>query len=159
MLLIFLPSSDMHTLAPSVYGAIIEPALLLAHKLQLSADKFSLSWTHFGGTRREDRSIDPRDYSTVECVDILRSGRVLKSQAVAAAGAITYIFDLTPALVFEAIKADAFADPRVLNKGRILVAATKAGDEPFPLPLDGSEEPTLVAWLLKKMAKHDLSHK
>ncbi|PMD40387.1 hypothetical protein L207DRAFT_511881 [Hyaloscypha variabilis F] len=159
MLLIFLPRSDIHKLAPSVYDAIIEPALLLAHKLQLSLDKFSLSWTHFAGTKLEERSIDPRDYNSFECVDILRSGKVMKSQAVAASGNITYMFDLTPALIYEAVKADAFADPRVLNRGRILVAATKEGDGQFVYPRKDSEEPTLVAWLFEKMRKHYSSHK
>jgi hypothetical protein len=159
MLLMFLPRSDMCKLAPSVYSAIIEPALLLAHKLQLSVDKFSLSWTPFAGIRLEERSIDPSDYSTFECVDILRSGKVMKSQAVAAAGTITYMLDLTPALIFEAVKADAFADPRVLNRGRILVAATKEGDGQFVSSRKDSREPTLVAWLFEKEWKHTSSHK
>jgi hypothetical protein len=159
MLLIFLPRSDLHKLAPSVYSAIIEPALLLAHKLQLSVDKFSLSWTPFAGTMLEERSIDPSDYSTFECVDILRSGKVMKSQEVAAAGTITYMLDLTPALIFEAVKADAYSDPRVLNRGRILVAATKEGDGPFVSPRKDSGEPTLVAWLFEKLRKHTSTHK
>jgi hypothetical protein len=149
----------MQKLGPSVHSVIIEPALILAHKLQLSVDKFSLSWTSFAGVRPEERSIDPRDYTSFECVNILQSGKVMKPQAVAAAGTITYMVDLTPALIFEAVKANAFAEPRVLNRGRILVAATKEGNGPFvPSPND-SEEPTVVAWLVEKMRKFNSSHK
>ncbi len=159
ILLLFLPRSDMQKLGPSVDSAIIEPALTLAHKLHLSVDKFSLNWTPFTGVRPEERSIDPRDYTSFECVNILQSGKVMKSQAVAEARTITYMLDLTPALIFEAVKANAFADPRVLNRGRILVAATKEGNsQRFPSP-DDSEEPTVVAWLFEKMRKFNLSHR
>lgn len=159
ILLVFVPRSDIRKLGPSVDSVIIEPALALAHKLQLSVDKFSLIWTPFTGVRPEERRIDPRDYTSFECVNILQSGKVMKPQAVAAAGTITYMLDLTPALIFEAVKAGAFADPRVLNRGRILVAATKEGNgQPFPSPND-SEEPTVVAWLFEKIRKLNSSHK
>lgn len=149
----------MHELAPSVHSAIIEPALSLAHKLHVSIDKYSLSWTSFAGTRLEERSSDPRDYIAFECVDILRLGKLMKTQAVAAAGRMAYMLDLTPALVLEIVKADAFADPRVLNKSRILVAAMKEGEDPFAPPRTGAGEATVVAWLLEKVRKHDLNHR
>lgn len=159
MLLIFLPRSDMHALAPSVHNAIVEPALTLAHKLHVSVDKYSLSWTSLAGTRLEERSSDPRDYTAFECVDILRSGKVMKPQAVAAAGGITYMLDLMPTLVFEKVKADAFSDPRVLNKGRVLVAAMKEGEGPYVSPRPDAGAPTLVTWLFEKVRKHDSNHR
>ncbi|PMD20145.1 hypothetical protein NA56DRAFT_602060 [Hyaloscypha hepaticicola] len=159
ILLIFIPRSDLQKLGPSVHSVIIEPALTLAHRLQLSVDKFSLSWTAFGGTRPEMRSIDPRDYSSFDCVNILQSGKAMKPQAVAAAGTIKYMLDLTPALIFEAVKANAFADPRVLNRARILVAATKEGDGQLVSLRNDSEEPTVVACLFEKVRKLNSSHK
>jgi hypothetical protein len=149
----------MQKLGPSVHHVIIEPALTLAHKLQLSVDKFSLSWTRFTGSRPEERSVHPRDYTSFECINILQSGKVMKPQAIAATGTITYMLDLTPALIFEAVKANAFAEPKVLNRGRILVAATKEGDGQLDPSLNDSEEPTVVAWLFEKMRKFNSSHK
>ena len=158
ILLVFLPRSDMQKLGPSVKSGIIEPALTLAHKLQLSVDKFSLSWTEFARTRPEMRSINPRAYHSFDCVNILQSGKAMKPQAVAAAGTVTYMLDLTPALIFEAVKANAFADPRVLNRARILVAATKEGNGQLVSLRNDSEEPTVVAWLFEKVRKLDSSH-
>jgi hypothetical protein len=157
ILLVFLPRSDMHKLERSVESIIIEPALALAHKLQLSVDKFSLSWTSFAGPGPEEQSIDfvdSKNYTNFECVNIMQSGKVMKPQAVAAAGTITYMLDLTPALIFEEVKESAFADPRVLNRGRILVAATKEDGQLVP-PRNDSEEPTIVAWLFEKMRKFE----
>jgi hypothetical protein len=82
----------------------------------------------------------------------------MKPQAVAAAGTVTYMLDLTPALIFEAVKANAFADPRVLNRARILVAATKEGNGQLVSLRNDSEEPTVVAWLFEKVRKLDSSH-
>lgn len=50
--------------------------------------------------------------------------------------------------MFEAVKADAFTEPKVLNRGRILVVATKEEEGRFIPPRNESREHTLVASLL-----------
>ncbi|KAF4636896.1 hypothetical protein G7Y89_g1185 [Cudoniella acicularis] len=152
MLAIFVPEADKKVLGASVKTTIIEPALNLAHKLHLSVNKFSLEWSHFMRTRPEERPLDPKYFLPFECVDLARSGKVLKPQAFENSGPITYLFDLSPALVFEAVKADSFAEPKVLKRQRILVVASKEGQSRFIVPrVEFVECPTLVGWLLYKL--------
>lgn len=150
----FLPNSDPKKLAALVYQAIIEPALLLADKLHLSVDRFSILRTQFSALRPEERSKIPKHYGSCECIDILQSGKILKPQAIAAAESITYMFDLYPLLGFEAVKVDAYAKLKVLSKFRILVAARNKGDGPSALQIE-SGEPTLVALLLEENERNN----
>lgn len=146
MLAIFRPHGDRANSAffSSIEKFIVEPALSLAHKFQLSVNKFSVTWeTPKNGSR------DLRDYSDFECVNLLKNGRIIKPQH--AIGDITYLFDLTPALILEVAKADSFAEPKLVNKGKVLVAAVKKGDLFVTPEKQMNESPTLVYWILDQV--------
>jgi hypothetical protein len=160
MLKIFLPHSDPKSnskkLAQSIQTAIIEPAMQLAHKLHLSVDRFTVEWTQLMRTKIEERSSIQTDYNRYECMDLLRPGKLLKfpSQVQREGGReyITYLFDISPGLVFESVKADNFGEPKVLKKARILVAVTKEEQGPYlPPKLHPSENASVLGWLEEKL--------
>ena len=70
------------------------------------------------------------------------------AEGAAGRGKITYLFDLCPALVLETVKKEFFAEPKVLVKPRILVAATKEDKGPFVVPRPVKGEPvTLLGYV------------
>lgn len=150
ILRIFLPGADKHALITSIQESIIEPSMILAHKMQISVDKFSFEWSSLQRTKPEKRFVIPRDFEAFEPVDI--SGRTLKFPAAgegsAGRGYITYLFDLCPRLIYEPVKGDSYKEPQILKKSRILVVATKEEDGPFlvPNPIPGRPV-TLLGWL------------
>ncbi len=154
MLSIFVPRGGRASQAfsMSIEKSIIEPAFSLAHQFQLSVNKFSLQWTRLGEKRPEYRSHDLKDYNQFECVDFFNFGKIIKPQHAALIKEVTYIFDLTPALLLEVAKADSFAEPKVVNKGRVLIGARKKQEGTFMLPsIEEGESPTLVCWLKDKL--------
>lgn len=63
-------------------------------------------------------------------------------------GILTYLFDVSPELVFEEAKTASFGEPRVLKRGRVLVAKTKEERGPYTGPSPRPREPpTLLALL------------
>ena len=73
-------------------------------------------------------------------------GKVLKFPV--PKGILTYIFDLSPELVFRAVKTDSFGEPRVLKRARILVAVTKEEHGPYTGPAPLPREPPTFLGLL-----------
>jgi hypothetical protein len=150
LLSIFVPRADKNRLAASIRTVIVEPALVLAHKFHLAVNKYSLEWTELNRSHEEERSHDPKTYVGYECVDLLRAGTI-RPQAVAAAGAVTYLFDVSPALVLETVRADALAEPKVLHRPRVLIATSKDAHSPFMPRLYDGDEQTIMGWLSDKL--------
>ena len=146
MLQLFLPRSDHHKLRHSVQSDMIEPALQLAHKLHLSVDDFHVEYTSYHRKPLEERRTLSRESSQFECVTISPPGKLVKFPV--PEGILTYLFDLSPELVFRAVKTASFGEPRVLKRARVLVAVTKEEHGPFTaLPLRSKEPPTLLGWM------------
>jgi hypothetical protein len=141
------PGADKTTLTISIQEYIIEPSMILAHKMHISVDKFSFEWSPLQRTRPEKRFVTPRDFEGFEAVDI--TGRTLKFSAAAEElGYITYLFDLCPKLVYEPVKGDSYKEPQVLKKSRILVFATTQEDGPYSIPKPTlGRQMTLIGWL------------
>jgi hypothetical protein len=146
MLSLFLPRSDISGFTRLVQSTIIEPALQLAHKMHLSVHEFSLRYTSYHSTKLEERHPLRQEWSQFECVSLSPPGKVQRHPI--ADVIFTYLFDLSPELVFRAVKADSFAEPRVLKRGRILVAVTPEEHGPYAGPLSRPKEsPTLLGFM------------
>ena len=143
----------------SVQSAIIGPAISLAHKLQLSVDKYTVWWSPHHRLRLEERPSMPYEFSNFECINLLRSGQTLKFPV--QGRILTYMFDVTPGLFLEPAKAETFADPKVLKRPKILVAATQEEAGPYrPSVTRQGESATLLGWLEEKAyAKHTLGYR
>lgn len=125
MLHIFVPHADKEKLQASLQASIIERAIELAHKIQLSVDRFEVCWTIYaeGYTTHGGHSMpEPHHF---ECINLLAGGKALKfplDKQIAEKEHTTYIFDICPGLHCWTIKADKYSEPRVLKKSKILVA-------------------------------------
>ena len=129
VLSLFQPRSDISGFTRLVQSTIIEPALQLAHKMHLSVHEFSLRYTSYHSTKSEERHPLRREWSQFDCVSLSPPGKVQRPPI--ADVIFTYLFDLSPELVFRAVKADSFAEPRVLKRGRVLVAVTPEEHGPY----------------------------
>jgi hypothetical protein len=146
MLSLFQPRSDISGFTRLVQSTIIEPALQLAHKMHLSVHEFSLRYTSYHSTKSEERHPLRREWSQFDCVSLSPPGKVQRPPI--ADVIFTYLFDLSPELVFRAVKADSFAEPRVLKRGRVLVAVTPEEHGPYTRPLSRPKEsPTLLGFM------------
>jgi hypothetical protein len=146
MLALFLPRSDLRKLSVAVQNTIIEPALQLAHKMHLSINEFSMVYTNWHGTKKGKRVPLPRDKSPFECVTISPPWKVLKFPV--PEGRVTYLFDLSPELVFKAVKTNSFAESRVLKRAKVLVAVTEDRETMYDAAsLPPRELPTLLGWM------------
>jgi len=123
MLVLFISQARARNLESSVRSAIIEPAFALSHKMHLSVDQFSIEWSQYYNLRRDQQKVLVGDFNNFEYVD-LNSRKTLKAHS---SGDMTYILDITPKLVFRMVKADSYAEPKVLKKPNILVAVSKDG--------------------------------
>jgi len=149
MLGIFIPRAHNLNLQTSVRNTIIEPAFALAHKMHLSVDYFSIEWPKYHKLR-SDRGNG--EFSDVELVDLARR-TTLKAPP---SGNIDYIFDITPQLVFQRVKADTCAEPKVLKKLRILVAVTKEGyGRNRESELRSGSDATVLGWLHQEISGLD----
>jgi hypothetical protein len=91
--------------------------------MHLSVDQFSIEWSQYYNLRRDQQKVLVGDFNNFEYVD-LDSRKTLKAHS---SGDMTYILDVTPKLVFRMVKADSYAEPKVLEKPNILVAVSKDG--------------------------------
>jgi hypothetical protein len=132
------PRADTRRLQTSVRSMIIEPAFALAHKMHLSVDQFSIEWSQFHNLQTDQRTyFKAEDMNEFEFVD-LASHRTLKNHP---SGDIIYIFDITPKLVFQKVKADSYGEPKVLKKQKILVTVDKDA------AVYSESQPTVLGWL------------
>ncbi|OBT67816.1 hypothetical protein VE03_02423 [Pseudogymnoascus sp. 23342-1-I1] len=149
MLRLLAPGSNRHTLKSSVHKDITEPAFALAHKMQLSVDRFTIGWSPLHNLRHDQRKKFDVGFSGDELVDLRTNIKPKDPLAM-----IDYVFDITPKLVFYRIKTDTYDEPKVLKKPRILVTVTE----------DGCREPdrhevvdaTVLGWLNDQL---NLQHK
>jgi len=147
MLRIFTPRADRKEVQSSIQTSIIERAVELAHRLQLSVDKFEVCWTPYaeGYSRHGGRSIpDPHLF---ECVNLLAGGKIIKFPAddqMVQRNHITYILDICPGLRCRSIKGDEYSEAKVITKPKILVAMPKPDQPPFQLMTPRSSNVTLL---------------
>ena len=152
MLHVFIPHSNGQNLFHSIQNSIIEPALQMAHKLHLSVDRFTLRYTNWHERRMANRQPihTPIDSMHMDCVMVSPPGKALKFPV--QRGVLTYLLELSPALVFEAAKTDSWGDKKELKASRILVAHTEANDAPYHGDASRSREiPTLLGLLAEEI--------
>jgi len=155
MLQILVPGASPQELSISIRKTIIEPSLNLAHKMQLSTNRIFLDWTPLQNLDYSNRRTQPFEYSLYENVNLLAHGKTLKfpdHQIAPARDDIKYIFDIFPALVYQKVKADAYAEPKVLKKAKVLVAVVEEGKEWQRSGTEGAEG-TLLGWLNERRMK------
>jgi hypothetical protein len=150
MLRVFIPRTDKRGFHTAVRNTIIEPAFTLAHKMHLSVDYFSIKWSEYNDLRYDQRNSLSGKFNYFEFVDLLASGKKLKTPP---SGTINYILDITPQLVFQMVKANRCEEPKVLKKPKILVALTKEGHGHFrEQAIRPERNATVLGWL--HMAVH-----
>ena len=131
----------------SVRSSIIEPAMALAHKLHISVDDYRLEWTSLSKIKPERRTSLPSDFSSFECSDLCQNGRILRISGPTAPERLTYLLDLRPALVIRELKTELYAEPKILSRARVLVAATKEDERfSYPTPQPGKHT-TMLGWM------------
>ncbi|KUJ11962.1 uncharacterized protein LY89DRAFT_217207 [Mollisia scopiformis] len=135
---VFLPNCDVDEVCKSLQESLIEPAASLAHRFQLSVDRFEVEFTGLNPVSCRHADMTLYEYQNL-------SGKILKSPA---ATNNVYIMDVCPGLFYTKVKADGFGDQEVLKKPKILVAATKPGEREWQPPTTRPGHPsTLLAWL------------
>jgi hypothetical protein len=145
MLGLFIPRAHTRNLQTAVRNTIIEPAFALAHKMHLSVDLFSIEWSQYHNLRPDQRNSFAGEFNDFELVDLLARGKTLKALP---SRNIDYILDITPQLVLRRVKADTYAEPKVLKKPKILVAVTKEGHGHSREPeLRPGSDATVLGWL------------
>jgi hypothetical protein len=150
MLKILAPRANTGRLQTSIRSIIIEPAFTLAHKMHLSVDQFTIEWSQFHNLQTDQRTyFKTEDISEFEFVD-LASHRTLKGHH---SGDIIYIFDITPKLVFQKVKADSYAEPKVLKKQKILVTVNKNA------AVSSESQPTVLGWLKRSVYEQHIESK
>lgn len=122
LLLIFLPESQSSESLRSIKHDIIDPAIDLAQRLQLSVDRYDVKWSGFKKGHF--------DITRYECQNILGNGEALKFPA-AQSRRNTYIMDVCPGLYHQELKADGYGELQVLKKPKILVASQDAKEPDF----------------------------
>jgi hypothetical protein len=140
--------SDLKNFRCSVQDTIIEPALKLAHKMHLSVDRFTVQYTNLAKGNLGTRRRLPSESSPFECTKLSPLGNK-KLIFPVQEGIITYLFDLSPALIYEEAQTVAFREPRVLKQGRILVTVAK--EEPAPSTEARQREPCTLLGLLNEI--------
>ena len=147
MLRIFTPRADRKEVQSSIQTLIIERAVELARRLQLSVDKFEVCWTLYaeGYSRHGGRGIlDPHLF---KCVNLLAGGKIIKFPAddqMFQRNHVTYILDICPELRCWSIKGDEYSEAKVLTKPKILVAMPKPDQPPFQLMTPRNSNVTLL---------------
>jgi len=145
ILSILIPSTspDGKKALASIDTTIIEPAVELAEKFQLSVDLFSIEWTSGSFT-------DNESFSSFQCQNLLPPNRKLKFPAAKQGNCITYVCDIAPQLVNQLAHALDSEAPKIEKQAKILVAVTKEQDGPFKgqgLRLENGEYVTLLGQL------------
>jgi hypothetical protein len=139
------PTGDPQELMESVGRSMIKPALVLAHRLQLSTTVFSVRWTPYNHDLETGRIDETRvDFSHYVCLNLLKRGKLVNTAAETDKGAplrIRYLFDVCPGLYCEVLKDGLISHTKVLSKPKILVAAS-VGNRILP-----TQGQTVFTWL------------
>ncbi|KAL2869218.1 uncharacterized protein BJX67DRAFT_379254 [Aspergillus lucknowensis] len=145
LLRIFAPGADGgggvdgKALATSFFESVVRPAAELARKMHLCYDEFAVEWSAHhdklpsspeesdaGGTGTGDVFEEYLDrFAEFEFVD-LGSRKTLREAPPPGSG-VRWMFDLRPRLVVRKLKADAWAEAKVLVPARILVSGAGKG--------------------------------
>ncbi len=146
---LFIPHSK-YKLRPSIRTVIIEPALALAHKMNLSVDEFSIKWTIFSNSpqgQQPTKSYPFREqFQYFEMVNLMAAGKPIKNPP--GAGHLDYVIDIMPRLVMRTAKADVFGDEKVLKRPKLLVAVPTEGQPRLTPPrVKPGDEVTLLGLL------------
>jgi hypothetical protein len=154
MLYIFIPGTDEKELQASLQTSIVEKAVELAHRLQLSVDRYEVGWTPYseGYSRHGGHGIsEPHNF---ECVNLLAGGKTITfpadDQTVQRAH-ITYILDICPALYCWTIKADAYSEAKILKKPKILIAMTQPNQPPYKVGHASESNVTLLGSMFSQI--------
>jgi hypothetical protein len=130
MLRIFIPRADRKEFQSSVRTSIVERAIELAHRLQLSVDKYEVNWTPY--SRHGGHNMP--DAHQFECVNLLAGGKIIKFPAgemTSQRAHITHLLDIYPGLYCRNVKSDGYSESKVLKKPKVLVAMSKLEEPPF----------------------------
>jgi hypothetical protein len=138
------PEANAQDLQDSIRTNIMEPAIYLAHDLQVATSVFSVTWPSV------DASSDLRrkDLAALRCVDLTASGITLDLSAAAqkdqSKQPVTYLFDISPGLDVKTVESGDISAPRVLYKPTVLVFTGLNGPK---------KRPTILKWLCDGVKK------
>jgi hypothetical protein len=134
MLHIFIPRAERKEIHSSIQASIVERAVELAHRLQLSVDKFEVKWTPYSNGYSTHDGHSMLDAHQFDCVNLLAGGKIIKfpaGEATFQMECITYILDICPGLYCRSVKLDGYSEPKVLKKPKVLVAMAKLNEPSF----------------------------
>ncbi|KAL7795829.1 hypothetical protein V8C37DRAFT_408633 [Trichoderma ceciliae] len=119
----YLTAAELHS---SLRTNIIDPAVDLAHRLQLSPNIFSLKWP----ARTARSKLD-----TYECIDLASSGAIINpdeaSKSSEALKNASYLFDVAPGLFVETVGGAKKSAVKIVCRPKVLVyGGEKDGDIP-----------------------------
>jgi len=149
MLGLFVPHYNKYKLRATIRGSIVDPALSLAQKTNLSIDIFDIQWTEFSTAhpqRQPAKTYPFRErFDNFEMINLMAAGKKIKT--LPPTGDVDYVLDIMPKFVMRTTKADVYGEAKVLKKPKLLVAIS-IDDQPRMLPIKSSgEEETLLGFL------------
>jgi hypothetical protein len=150
MLQLFIPRSSKQKLRANIRTALIDPALALAHNMNLSVDSFTVEWTEFCDAHPEQQPARTYPFheqsNQFEMVNLMAAGKTIKN--LSGPGHLDYVMDIMPQLVMKAVRTDEFGEAKILKRPKLLVAVPKEGESRLmPPKLKPGEDATLLGWL------------
>jgi len=133
---------------------IIEPAVKLAHQINLSTDRFFVQFSSCAHTVSNEKAQDPSIVEFFDCINVLANGKPVKFDSrhpTEARGSITYLLDVLPAFYCQSIKGDTISEPKVLKRPKVLIAVTKPGRERYQGGSRARESNTLLGGIYAKL--------
>ncbi|KAL4786296.1 hypothetical protein BJX76DRAFT_355202 [Aspergillus varians] len=155
---VFVPTIDPNSLAKSFFEGIMKPAAALARRMHLCFDEYTLEWSAYHDRQLldtaeifEKESSTKEKFARYEFVE-LRSKKTLRERPRGEDGEpvkVRWMFDLRPKLVVRKLRADSWAEGKILVKPKILVRVSeqKKGRGPFRKKSEQQEDPTVLAAL------------
>ncbi|KAL2060169.1 hypothetical protein VTL71DRAFT_9564 [Oculimacula yallundae] len=143
------PGTDGNVFLRVIRDTIVEPAALLAQKMFLSVDLFTLEWTpRYDRGSPGNTAMQPIEFGEVDFSDFAKNGKLVNT--ISQRDKMDYLFDISPALVMTAARGIEWGERKVLKKAKVLGRYIENGalaknEQQVPLPsLEGE---TMLGWL------------
>ena len=145
----------------SLYKSIIQPAIKLAERIQISPEKFTFEFSQFAYVLERDEQKNPpgisEEIAKLDCLNLLQGGKAVSASVIrdeSTRGNVLYLLDVFPELSCQTFNGDIPSEIQILKKSTVLVAIARPGKEDSGQIREG---PTLIEFIYDQV--HSRSHR
>lgn len=145
----------------SLYKSIIQPAIKLAERIQISPEKFTFEFSQFAYVVERDEQHNPPgiivEIAKLDCLNLLQGGKAISMSVIqdqSTRSNIVYLLDVFPELSCQTFNGDIPSEIQILKKSTVLVAMARPGKEDSD---QIHESPTLIEFIYDQV--HSRSHR